>query len=372
MRCSKKLTTTFLTTLFAVALPCVTQAAPLISSASGTFAEGSTVTINGSGFGVSGPNVVLFDNFELGTVGAPLMTGVGSAVIGQWYSKTGTTYYTNTTKISGNQSFQADHASGWSHHGEVLLPVPTTEIFISWWKYIPAGDNWPGETTNSVNWKQMWIMRADSVDNDNWIPALQDGGTQWTLGGNNGQICGIGSCQRWLSNTTNVNQVKGKWHRNWIWMKGDPSQNYQGTLEYWTLREFGVHLSGWAYQANLLNSGGYWERLHMNAYGRQTPNSHPTFDDIYVATGPNARARIEIGNNSTYNGSTNLAISTPNSWSNNQITFTFRRGSFTAGQQAYLYVFDSNGVVNSQGFPFNVGGSGSASLSTPTNLTIIQ
>jgi hypothetical protein len=215
----------------------------------------------------------------------------------------------------------------------------------------------------------MWMMRADAGDNDIWTPALQDNAVRWTIGANNGQVCGIGSCQRWLPSATNVQQEKGKWHRNWIWLKADPNQTNTGTLEYWVLRDDGVYLSGWAYQANLVNSGGYWERLHVNAYGRKTPNSHPTFDDVYVATGPNARARVEIGNQPTYNSSTNLAIATINSWNDGQIIFTFRKGSFATGQQAYLFVFDGAGVVNSQGFAFTVGGDG-VSLAAPTNLHI--
>jgi len=38
-------------------------------------------------------------------------------------------------------------------------------------------------------------------------------------------------------------------------------------------------------------------------------------------------------------------------WSDTEITATLRQGSFANGEQAYLYVFDANGNVNSDGYP---------------------
>jgi hypothetical protein len=93
----------------------------------------------------------------------------------------------------------------------------------------------------------------------------------------------------------------------------------------------------------------------MNAYGRQTANSFPMFDDFYVAVGPGARARVEIGNMPTYAASTVLAITTPTSWSNSEITTTVHQGAFRAGQTAYLYVVGADGVVSERGYPITVG-----------------
>lgn len=370
MRCGKKLATTFLTTLFAVALPCVTQAVPSISSTSGIFAEGNTVTINGSGFGTSGPNIVLFDNFEGGTNGQTIKTGTGSATIGQWTNGQGTRYYTNSTKVSGHLAFQADHTYGWSHGVNASLPTPVTqgqEIFATWWLYIPAGDRLPGESgcaacpnggEDGINWKQVWIMQDTSKD-DLVVPTML-GTTNWNINGNNSPY------SHWLSTSF----TKGRWTRYMVWMKVGYAND--GNVHFWDLTDSGPVQKINDNNVSVLNNGGSFLWYKLNPFGRQCCNCHPTFDDVYVATGTNTRARIEIGNQPTYNASTKLAISTVTSWSNTNITFTFRQGSFTNGEQAYLFVFDGNGQGSTTGLPFIVAGSGSESLSVPTNLIIVK
>jgi hypothetical protein len=84
--------------------------------------------ITGSGFG-TGPNVVLFDNFEGGTNDMPIMTGAGSATVGKWEALSNFPYYTNATSVSGGLSFRADQSTHWLVYSEVLLPPATTDIF---------------------------------------------------------------------------------------------------------------------------------------------------------------------------------------------------------------------------------------------------
>ena len=81
-----------------------------------------------------------------------------------------------------------------------------------------------------------------------------------------------------------------------------------------------------------------------------TPNCVTSFDDVYIATGVNAQARVEIGNAATYAGSTQLTILTPTAWAATEITATVNEGNFDAFDSAYMYVTDSAGVV-SDGFP---------------------
>lgn len=328
-----------------------------VSGVSGTITTGNSITITGANFG-SGPTVVFFDDFELGTNGATLMTGAGSARVGQWAVRSGDVTYSNASRVSGNLAFRADMANTWLSYGEIQFGVQTTEVFYSWWKYIPAGDNWPGEgSTDGVNWKNIWIMRSGTADNDLCTPVLQDAAVSWVWFGNNTGDLGTGTPSNWMSRETLTQDVKGQWHRNWLWLKGDPTQTGQGGWRYYVLRADGAPLIHYRDNANILLSGGWWERIRINGYGRQTANSHPMFDDVYVARGANARARVEIGNANTYSASTDLTILVPTSWTSNSITATAYLGRFTAGQNAYLYVFDASGVPNSTGFPVTIGGS---------------
>ena len=80
--------------------------AATISGVSGTIDQWETLTISGSNFGPA-PNVVLFDDFELGTDGEDIMTGSGSARYGQWDEQRDTAIYSNITAVSGSLSFRA-------------------------------------------------------------------------------------------------------------------------------------------------------------------------------------------------------------------------------------------------------------------------
>jgi hypothetical protein len=76
------------------------------------------------------------------------------------------------------------------------------------------------------------------------------------------------------------------------------------------------------------------------------------FDDIYI---DNSWQSVWVGNSMTWNGSGHREIQLPSVWSDNSITVMLNQGSFQNGQQAYLYVVDSNGNVNANGYPITIG-----------------
>jgi hypothetical protein len=86
-------------------------------------------------------------------------------------------------------------------------------------------------------------------------------------------------------------------------------------------------------------------------------------DDIYVQ---DTRARVEIGNASTWSACTQREIQKPTSWSNGTISFTLNQGTFRSGQQVYLYVVDASGQVNAAGYPMVIGSGQVATAPTPT------
>jgi len=83
----------------------------------------------------------------------------------------------------------------------------------------------------------------------------------------------------------------------------------------------------------------------MNGYGRSSTNAKPLYDDYYLAVGENARARIEIGNNSDYYSCTNMSICTIESWGNTEIVANFNRGSLSNGM-AWVFVSNSDGTIS--------------------------
>ena len=355
-------TTALLCILFLLLFSGIALSAPVISgTSSSSFSNGSSVTISGSGFGSSGPNVVIFDDFEKGQSGQTIKTGSGSAAYGQWDATgspctSSTIYYTNSTSVSGSLSFQA--ATSTDNYGlylESRLPGGATDVFISWWLYLPSGDNFPGYDGGRVNWKQMWMMGSGTTDDDIVLPTFV--GTSPNTVSN--YIINGNDSRDW-SKYIGLSFSRGTWTRLWTWVHGVPGGT--GHIDYWQLQSNGVHqLSN--QDGAFLKSGGQYERVRVNAYGGAT-KSHPTFDDVYIASGPNARARVEIGNSSSYNSCSKMAILTPTSWSNSQIVATVRTGLFRSGETAYLFVVDANGNTSS-GKAITIGQGSDASTPTP-------
>jgi len=330
-------------------------AAPGVNSVSGTVSDGNSITITGTAFG-NAPNVVIFDDFEGGNNNQLIPSGSGSATFGDWgYSRTAT--YSNLHKVSGSLAMRADMSSS-DQYGQVRAYFPESQdIFVSFWMYLPAGDYFPGEDNQyGTNWKLMWAMRDQTAQNDDIMAPVLLPDNIWRWGGNDDCIEHI---ETWGPNSeprVDLGFNKGEWKRAWFWIRG--RSDTSGQLGYWTIDSQGVHE---AYRNDGLrvfcNPGDAFARLNVNGYGRASSNSHPTFDDIYVATGTNARARIEIGNAPVYADNTNLAITTPTSWGQTSVTTTVRQGSFNPGDTAYLFVVDSDNVA-SPGYPVTIGSGG--------------
>ena len=326
-------------------------AAPEITGV-GSISNGSNVTITGTGFG-SAPTVVFFTDFEQGSNNVDILTGSGSANVGEITAITaGISKYSSSAAMSGNLSFQTGMESSETGRGTVTinLPSPTDDIFMSWYLYIPLGDNYPGEGgLESINWKPVWILGADQTDDDLVVPVLLgdvDGtNLSWLITGND-QNPGY---FKYLD----VDFVKGRWARFAVWIKG--SSNNTGQCHFWVTDA----VNGTIQEANennvtTLKSGGKRESVVINAYGRVAADSHPTFDDVYIATGLNARARIEIGDSSTYTECTKFSVCTPSSWSTTSIVATSWVAAFDEGV-AYLYVTDADGAVNANGYQITLG-----------------
>lgn len=331
-----------------------------VQGVSGNMADGQDIVISGYDFGPNGPNLILFDDFESGTPGETIMTGSASSKVGSWGAIDNNPYYTDSASVSGELAFQADQSTHYAIWAQADLPSNTRDVFLSWWLFLPAGDNAPGEgSANGRNWKQMWLQGESTGDDDLVLPSWH---YTWQIGGNENDPG--------YSNYTTVNFQKGEWKRLWIWIKGGYQDD--GELAFWELTGSGVIQREDDKNVNTLKSGGAFERVRVNGYGRQAPNCHPTFDDVYVAAGPYAQARIEVGNSSTYANSTNITILTPTSWNDNEIVATVRQGVFNSGDSAYLFVFDADGNA-SNGFPVTFGEgmvSDIARPNPPKNVTV--
>jgi hypothetical protein len=74
---------------------------------------------------------------------------------------------------------------------------------------------------------------------------------------------------------------------------------------------------------------------------------HYYVDDVYMDT---TWARVMICDAATWIDRTHCEIQIPSAWSSTSITIVAHRGTFTGGSNAYLYVLDADGNVNTDGY----------------------
>jgi hypothetical protein len=351
-------------------------AAPSISTVSGTVGNGQSITINGSGFGANGPNVLLFEDFEKGTVGQTISTASGSAQVGNWsvisVTSTGNPGYSNSYVLSGSKSGMANF-SWWTHDlPQMQLNFSAaTDVYWSFWQYLPSNRDIPGTNNgDGPNWKFWWLG-----GNPNTFPLPSDYVEMInTSSFGNGTLFeaadDTNSPTRWgaTAQYPGTSETKGAWCRKMVYFHNSTSS---GTVWYSELTSAAgltnrINVSG----VSTAHSGELWQTLIIPGYGRDDSNAVVYYDDVYVATGAGARARVEIGDNATYTSCHNLAVCTPTSWSNTSITATARTGSFVSGSNAYLFVIDAGGAP-SVGKLVTIGsGSGSAAIGPAQGLTI--
>lgn len=100
----------------------------------------------------------------------------------------------------------------------------------------------------------------------------------------------------------------------------------------------------------------YWDRFKIGAwYHGGDGGKHRLIDEVYIATGTNAAARICIGDAATLSACTRLHHAIPSAWSANAITFDVSALALPAGDW-YVYIFDATNDVNTNGFALADGG----------------
>jgi hypothetical protein len=89
----------------------------------------------------------------------------------------------------------------------------------------------------------------------------------------------------------------------------------------------------------------------LNLPGWMRGGSTPLYDDVYVATGANAIAHVEITDSANYSQAHAVAVQPSKSWSDNTITVDLNAAGISDINNAYLFVWDRDGNRNSTGFP---------------------
>lgn len=348
-------------------------AQPAISAVAGSYAQNAAVTITGSGFGTK-------------PVAAPVVWDDSSGTLlskwtGGWPNcSTNATYniaprapirginppHARVGKYyAGAHAEENGYCGGWDvmlfkSFSGVTTPV---NIYASW--YQRADDNWvfglgsPADdnykvidwTTDATPYGQTDVYgtynpsptSTTSIPVWAFSPGMGRTTTDW--GGNatnpmGGTWTKVEAILRWSAGTDGRLQVVDN---------GNLQIDYTGITDNAPsgTRTFGI--------------GGYARSRDVNNWRY--------FTDLYLDT---TWARVMLGNASTLTASTKREMQIPSAWSNTSITITANLAAFSEGQTAYLYVFDSTGRSNANGYPVALGTSTSRPPAPPTNVRIIK
>lgn len=338
---------------FVLAAHCA-YAAPVITKESGNLSQGGTITITGTGFGANAhPAPIYYSNFNSYPVGTQsAQTGLKNlnGDPGALYA-----YVDNTRGLGGSKSLRQDYPL--NKNGlfpEIgLTGLNTPEVYVSSWIY------WERTAGSGSGTLPIFkLVRAESNDVYHGFPGFYDtirpNSSGVVVAVDRGSIAATDVVTN--DDTQNAEPNSGAWHKISYYYQLSTPGVANGIFQSWV---DGV------LDANITNTmslpAGTTATINnvispldgMSNYGYS--NSYSVWiDNFYVAA---TRARVELGDASTFSASKVRYIQPAITWSDGSISATVETNTFAPGTQVYLYVIDANGNVNSQGYPVTISGS---------------
>ena len=334
-------------------------ATPVIGVVTGTIGDGNSIVIKTYGAG-AGPTLanIIYDEFDGGVAGNNVDA---TATVGAWTSVTdGTVTPKYVNDLYGSQlsadAIKADQITNF----DKTFASAVTEFFCSYAVKTPDLSYFPYATAEEIfsigsNWKIMWLLGATGTpDNDLCIPTYS-GTNIWSVGGND-----VGFFTKTIENGTPSNIYQwDDWNRLSCWLKADPTNpdTVPGSFWFRGLPEGGTQKivtdSTFSFANGTVPYS--WSSFRIGGWHRdQTPDEalvNALIANPYIAWGPGACSRVEIGDNADYESCTKLSICTPTAWADGQVTFTLRKGSHANLTSKYLFLIDEANTVNNIGYP---------------------
>ncbi|MCH2159024.1 MAG: hypothetical protein MK096_09650 [Oleiphilaceae bacterium] len=289
------------------------------------------VEILGTSFG-AGPEMILFEDFSYGKEGDQV--GLDLALFGNWSASSD---YTGIPRYAAHEGDLAMSIHDFGKPSlnriaqlEAILPDKTNDIFLSYSVRVPEGRYFSGATDdftfpNVSSWKFTWIADGigaiGSTTRFNLCTPTHIGSGNFMLQGNSGGLGYIQVRDNWswhgknyfsfgqIPDNDNPTTSNGMVHWSHISEKGSKlSINSDSpVMPLGVTEQFDrVKFPGW------FGNGDY---SNFDAY----------YDDIYVAIGDNALARVVLSDARDINQSTQLITLPVISWASNKITLKINR-----------------------------------------------
>lgn len=327
-----------------------------VTSVIGEVREGAEIIVCGDEFGHLGPSYVLFDDMESGEPGEPVE--LTNPLAGEWWRVS--TLYSGAEGLSGSQAMTiGGEGSGVAEYGITdddaeLGLMHFNEIFVSWalldLGVFPGNNSSETEFSTDSSAKDLWLMYGARGDNYSYSCS------QGTCNGNDIVLVthtGNGSFKIDGNNTNSSWWVGGFWQfQTWnpmsVYLKVNPEDPYGpvvGAFEH--ISPEGGYIRD-DYDGTVMREEHdevepVWDRIKFGSWYRSTEGFHRIVDDIYIAIGDGAAARVEIGDAPHIEDVTRLAVSTVERWSANRLEVTVRLGGLDPQtDDLYIFVVDAN------------------------------
>lgn len=310
----------------------------------------SEIEISGDNFGAP-PKVVYFDNYEAGDKFEKLLPA-GTV---NWLPKK-----LIATDFVGNDAFRArDPATVAGKEGMQQLTVKFqniyTEAFISFSVKTPEGSTFPGASVPKTfpsmsSWKFSWLMLGENgfqstSDFDICLPTHIGGGS-FLLGGNDGTLTWIDKGQSWWD-WDGFNNISS-------YIRFDPNSPSVNPMKYfWTITNNLINVTPTIQQQSptvFKNSNFAFDRVNIPGWFGNGNNDKfdGVYDNVYVAVGENALARVIITDSPVFSKSRFSTVVMAKSWSNNKITLDPNTLPQSQGEVGiyYVYIADKDGVIS--------------------------
>lgn len=333
-----------------------------ITQVNGDLEDGAELVVCGAGFGAQGPEAVFFENFESGTAGEDVTES--SPVRGSWLSPSG--HYVDDGSRSGGLSLlvaDADETGGGGVGAVMGFPdeqgdfglMHFDQFFVSWAERdlgdYPGNDSGPTTFSSDSSAKDIWVMYGDRGDNYDYscsqgecngndiVLATHTGGGNFKTDGNT-----TGS-DWWMQDFWAFQQ----WNMMSVFLSIDSQAPY-GPVDAGVFEHFSAdapmhreEYDGAIMREELDEIPPVWDRIKFGAWYRKAGDVRRIMDDLYVAVGDGAPARVEIANAENIENATRIAISPVDGWSDGRIDATVNLGGFDPAQEdLFLFVVDAN------------------------------
>lgn len=343
----------------------VVSAAPAITATSGTVADNQQITISGTGFGTNS----LRQEFLGGTKVDSLANNarIDQQAWPNWTAmQPSTSTYPHVTDERGwsNGKSIAFDTRGSTEYKQTLFYDTGSSGFTTLYTnaviYLDHMDLLSG---SYLQWKMMrWYKVADVLDRAQGLSgaylANRLASSSFFSTFNSG-----GQDVYWLSAESGRTNLPGRrgWYRyeTWVRMNSSPGTG-NGVFRVRVTNPSTGQVVADNNVTNVMyngsgDSGNLRYLVVQNYFGNaadggfsQAGNGQGVafWDDLYISQ---SEARVEVCDQATYSSCVNKEIQLPTAWANDRITVRLNKGN-KSQVGAYLYVVDSTGAVNSQGY----------------------